>query len=132
MVDRDAVVASILDHLLDPGFRRQLTAGSDKSYSIVPALLSDRFSSVLDDVQAVGGSGNLIVPVANGYAIIGLVVSRVTEATVASSPALNTECTIGVLLARLIQDSEEGDGSYVVYLKTDGETARAELAGLAC
>jgi len=128
-VDRDAVVAAILGRLQESSFRKLLAVAPDGTRPILPALLSDTFASVLKEAHVAGGIANLVVPVSNGYFVVQLRTSPAAAHEIASKPALRADCTVGVLLARLIQDGPEN--SYVVLSPCDGETARANLAGVA-
>jgi hypothetical protein len=104
----------------------------DGEHPIIPALRSDLLGRVLSDVQAAGGAGNVVVPVANGYIVIALTTAPRSVGETTTHPPLRADCTIGLLVARLIQDGCEDGKTHTYCLVSSGrKAARADLVGIA-
>ena len=131
--ERDDLLAEVLSRMGDPAFRNLLCAvAPDGSHPLIPAFKSDTLHGVLSDVQASGGAGNVVVPLANGFMIIAMSTSSRSVGETATHPPLDVNCTIGVLLARLVQDGrEDGEARTYCLVGTGAEAARADLAGIA-
>jgi hypothetical protein len=138
-VNRDSIVEHALGRLVDQSFREKLTAVlPDGSRPIVPALLSDPLIDVLRQVHSGGGAGNVLVPVApngKGYCVIAMRVRSVADSESAGRDVLSSEITMGVLIARALQDgSDNGEMSYFVPGGCDddgAEVAETEFVGCA-
>jgi len=133
-VDRMAISADIAKRLNDPSFRAILSSTApDGSTPIIPALRSDILRDVLVDVNAAGGAGNVVVPIANGYMVIALKAVAAVHSRAKQPPALDPRQTVGVLMARLIEDG--GVGATLTYrikgLGPNARPARADLLGIA-
>jgi hypothetical protein len=131
--ERDQVSSSILKRLTDPAFRKLLTATTPSGeHPVIPALRSDLLGRVLSDVQASGGAGNVVVPIANGYMVIALTTPPRTVGETTTHRPIKADCTIGLLIARLIDDGCE-DGEMLTYclVGSGPKAARADLVGLA-
>jgi len=103
--ERGGLTALIARKMIEPEFTDLLKRAPDGSIPVVPALRSDRIADALAEVEASGGVANLVVPVSNALMIVSL--SRVPGDCDHGShgPAvLSADETVGVLLARLIED----------------------------
>ena len=133
-VDRDALTSEVLGRLADPSFARLLRATTaDGARPIVVARREDAFADVLSEVDAAGGAGNLVVPLSQGYIIVTIAIG-------AASPKdrkghqpehLTAQCTVGVLLARLLEDGDQ-ERTYIVHRSERGrrdDQAKANLVG---
>jgi len=131
-VDRSALTADVAKKLVEPGFAKLLSAvAPDGTTPVIPALRSDVLEDILKDVQAAGGAGNIVVPVMNGYLVIALKFVNSRKAADHDAATLAAKMTIGVLIARIMEDG--GKGATLTYrIAIEGrKEARADLAGLA-
>jgi hypothetical protein len=141
MVDerRQAVAKDALSRLAERSFRQKLTAvAPDGSRPVIPALLEDRFYEVVEQVHRSGGVGNVVVPFAAGLIILALHTSHVSNDESIDYPMLSPEVTVGVVIARFLQDAPAGEslGYLMPYAcaqcDDDGaELASTELVGMA-
>lgn len=112
----------------DPSFRKELRATApDGSRPVVVALRGDSVSSVLTEVEARGGAGNVIVPWLNG--IVAISMSRLPDdAEEGGAHAITPRCTVGVFLERVFQD---GGGTYEFVLEHSGHRDRGTAEAVA-
>jgi hypothetical protein len=136
-MNHEAVVSGVMERLGDPAFRKLLTAvAPNGDRPIIPALNSDLFKDVLQAVDVHGGVGNVCVPVKNGYFVLSVTTNAAGEPGASGTafgahPHLTAACTMGVLLARLVQDGNEGERFTYLVSDDSPETAQAELIGVA-
>lgn len=131
-MDRAEVTRFVYDKLADPQFRDRLTAvGPDGDHPIVIAMRDDLMSQVIRDVDAVGRSANVIVPILNG--LMAFTMTGWADADGAGADAKNPHdvtalCTVGVFIARI---AEDGPASYRFHGDDHVEAGTAELVAVA-
>ncbi len=70
-MDRATLTEMVYSLLSDPTFRRRLTATApDGSHPVVVVTREDSVSSMLTRLDALGGSGNVVVPVLDGLVVL--------------------------------------------------------------
>src|ERR1700728_3032089 len=75
----------------------------DGTKPVFAALLNDRAIDVIREVHDHGGTGNVIIPLGNsGFFVVALSVSH--DAALWGYPTLSPSITMGVLIARAIED----------------------------
>jgi len=131
-VNRTSMYA--LRRLAEPGFRERLKAvAADGQRPILPKLLSERLIDVAHEVCNLGGAANVLVPLPHrsGCFILSLHVTR--EASFWAHPKLSPEVTLGVFIARAIEDGTSGVQIYSLpdACSTGIDTASAEFVGVA-
>lgn len=106
-MDRDQLLAHVYRRLADGKLGAKMTArAEDGSKPVVVALASDSFSSLLTNVSAAGGYANVAASVLDGLIVFSLRVEEADDDGDNTDPAtmLDPGCTVGVLVARMIQD----------------------------
>jgi hypothetical protein len=133
-VDRDAVGRFVFGRLAsDAEFRARLTATApDGSRPILVALPGDRMSSVLANLDAFGGAGNVVVPLYGGVVVLAMrnAAPRVVGAFEPSDRDITPDCTVGVFLQRVSGDADQS--GYRFIFEHDGHTdaGTAELVAI--
>lgn len=127
---RDDLTRQVYARMVNADFRALLTAvAPDGSRPVVVALPSDLVRDVLPRVESLGGAANLVVPVRNGFMVVGIR-SHPDITTRDESALLVDDCTVGLLLSRVMEDMDRG--YELAYEFGDVKShATADLAGLA-
>jgi hypothetical protein len=104
------------------------------------ALRDDPVSRLLDQIRATGWTGNVAIPVLNGFVILAVKLDAVMETEAEGQNCrdrvkLRTDCTVGVFLERLKVDLGARPGAVCYGFELEGpgryfERGRAELVGL--
>ncbi|MGH7069176.1 MAG: hypothetical protein ACREFO_04075 [Acetobacteraceae bacterium] len=131
-VDREAITSYALQRLLDPKFRRRLQATTpDGEQPIIAALPHDLLSDVWGQVHDLGDAGNVLFPLGDGFLLLAMTLTQVSDRESEAPDRLRDECTMGLFVARLMHDG--GMANEVVYRVTDEvvEKGRADLVGVA-
>jgi len=128
-LNRANVTRFVYEQLRNRSFRSKLkVTSSEGATPIVVALPSDPTSTLLSELDAVGGAANVVLPVGDGVLIFGM--HQADGDDTEDIPTLTERCTVGVFLARVVSDG--GRGRYKFRgLGSDHESGRAELLGLA-
>lgn len=115
-VTRSDVQRHVYELLRRGDFRKKMKVrDADGSHPIVVAVPSDHAADVLDEVSAIGGRANLIVPLADGLAVCSVEMDSPTGPSLrAAAESLAGDCTIGVFLARVVADGGEGRYGFVM------------------
>jgi len=123
---REEVLRSVHRRLPDRAFAKKLTVrGDDGMTPVVVVLSTDPVAHLLDEVIAIGGSANVVANVLDGLIVFAM---ETAAAPCLDSPPdqLSTECTVGVLLAHLI---EQGPVTQTYTFKTPGAQTCGSAAG---
>lgn len=113
-----------------PSFRSKLVATtSDGAKPIVIALRSDLVGGVLREVTAHGGNANVVVEAGEGVVILSIDDGPAEQiaANDGDVPTLTSDCTVGVLMARLFADGDRARYRFV----SPGPEGSAPVAGSA-
>ncbi len=128
-VDRSDVTEFVYRRLADPCFRERLTAtASDGTRPIVVALRDDPMSRLIADLDQLGGSGNVVMPMLNGFVVIAM---RADDDDCAGEVhTLTPDCTVGVFCARLQADGDHAVYRFAIEGPDRRESGRAEVVAL--
>lgn len=127
-VDRAAVTREVFRKLAeDVDFRRRLGASGVDGAAIIVAFREDRMGWVLDQLLAVGGSGNVVVPHLNGLIVVEFERTRRVKDD-DSADLLTQECTLGVFIEHM-----QIEGRRAYRFADDGVpmTGEAEMVAIA-
>ena len=133
-MDRARLTERVYRLLSDPTFRRRLTATApDGSHPVVVVTREDAVSSMLSRLDAVGGSGNVVVPDPAGLVVLAM--DAIMPLRKGSKGVLNltTDCTVGVLVERMRMEMPHGGLNLKFAVKGDSATERgghAEMVAL--
>ena len=107
--EREEIARAIAKRLIEPEFAALLTAvAPDGTKPVIPALVTDKLADVKEQLDAAGGTGNVVVPFANTIAI--LVMKRApVRVRKHLPPVLDGESTMGLFIARIAQDAPNGE-----------------------
>lgn len=123
---REEILRSVHRRLPSREFADRLTLrGEDGMTPVVVVLSTDPVRRLLDEVLAMGGASNVVAHILDGLMIFAM---ETTTVPAKDSPPdqLSAECTVGVLLAHLI---EQGGGKQTYTFRTRGETTCGSAAG---
>ncbi len=131
-MDRGALTEMVYRRLSNPSFRERLTARApDGSHPLVLTTGDELMSSVLQRLEAIGGSGNVVAPMLNGLVVLA-VNTRVPDeggVTDEQPAAITADCTVGVFIERMRFD---GAGLYRLMAEgTSPSLGRAEVVAVA-
>lgn len=135
-MDRAATTRFVYERLARPGFRSRLTATApDGTRPVIVTMREDPLGVLVDQVRTAGGAGNVVLPTLNGVVVLAVTTVEGDGAPDGGLPALRSDCTVGVLLARLGLDGllpEEGVVHDFTVVGPDSRTerGRAELIAL--
>ena len=131
-VDRSAITELVYRRLADPRFRERLTATApDGTRPIVVALRDDPVRRVIAEVDALGGSGNVALPMLNGFVVFAVEGDEDAEEVDGEGHLITSECTVGVFFERLRMDGGQGAYRFVIEGPDHRrEAGRAELVAL--
>lgn len=115
---RQAIISAVSRSLAHKDYADRFEAfGPNRERVILAALPDDLMSSLWSEVKAVGGSANVVVPLFEGlvcFAMTPTPAGRARQTAATRSSHINGECTVGVMLARLIEDG--GSADYAVHM----------------
>jgi hypothetical protein len=135
-MDRAELTKAVYNKLTESRFRERLTATApDGSRPITVALREDSIRSLLERIELVGGSSNVVVPTLNGFVVISVVGESGRKRSTDQRPdVLNGHCTVGVFMERLRLDGPHGEAvTYLFEVKDRAqktERGRAELVAV--
>lgn len=136
-MDRQEANRLVYRRLIEPAFRERLTAvDADGNHPILVVLPSDSVDNLLTQLGSVGGAANVVTPFLNGLVALTMHAANNPLATPVDLPRLRRDCTVGVLLAQVLQDLPDRQGAVGYQFVVAGHDstdslARAELAALA-
>jgi hypothetical protein len=137
-MDREAITKFVYQRLADPGFRDCLSAGApDDTRPIVVALRGDAVRGLIDQIVAVGGAANVVIPALNGIVVLVLQAEerRGRKRGEPQAPLLKDDCTVGLLFERLridiLGNRETAYGFVVEGPDRRREQGRAEIVAVA-
>lgn len=126
--ERQELSRFVYQHLRERDFRDRLVASApDGTKPIITVLPSDRTHDLLKNLAALGGAANVVLGVANGVLIF--VMEQTGEAAQDDVHVLTADCTVGVLLARVMVDGDKGQYRFASPGDENG-VGWAELVGL--
>lgn len=133
-MDRAAINRMVVQKLVDPEFRRRLTATApDGTRPIIVGLRTDMMSEIIVSTVRLGGAANIAVPWLNGILIYTLTAERGHKVSKAGRSGHIGDCSLGVFLERLRCDGND-DQTSVYAFTFDGpeqpNQARAELVAV--
>lgn len=129
-MDRAATNRFVYQRLARPGFRKRLIAAApDGARPIIVLMREDPISALVDQVRAVGGAGNVVLPTLNG--IVVLAVTTVDDEFPpgdGEAPTLRSDATVGVLFERLTLDGLIGGDTVhdFAVIRPDNRTERGQ------
>lgn len=135
-MDRAKLTEMVYRRLSDPSFRRRLTATApDGSHPVVVVTREDSVSFMLSRLDASGGTGNVVAPFLNGLVVLAMDATVPTPKGGEEVPSLTTDCTVGVLVERMLMDMPRGGSSVYQFIIKGGSTeerrGHAEMVALA-
>ncbi|HSH61280.1 MAG TPA: hypothetical protein VK988_16890 [Acidimicrobiales bacterium] len=129
-VDRSDVTEFVYQRLADPCFRERLTAtASDGTRPILVALRDDPMSRLTADLDQLGGSGNVVMPMLNGFVVIAMRADHDDDCA-DEVHTLTRDCTVGVFVARLQADGDSAVYRFAIEGSDRREGGRAEVVAL--
>lgn len=122
---REELATEIAKRLADPGFADALTATTrDGSRPIVAAFPDDLLLEVVREVHLIGGNGNVVVKFLNVLTVVSLkLVPRSQRRTRVCE--LQEQTTMGLFIARLASDEEQGLTNLVYDIPGGDRSAKA-------
>ncbi len=130
-MDRAAMTRLVYQRLARPEFRKRLSATApDGTRPIIVVMRDDPVRTLIDQVRAVGGASNVVLPALNGIMVVAMEAelgSVSADARGGITPELlRDDSTVGVLFERLVLDMASGGPEVNYTFVLEGPNERTE------